>query len=188
MAALHRQVWDGVIALFDQFVETADEENISREEYADLLDGGLAALSSALIPPGLDAVTVGDFDQNSLDNIPVLFVMGANEGIMPRRAKEKGIFTDADRLRLREAGINCRVITGMAKSEQGSDREYHAWNIICIDGKWYNCDVTWDVQNENHELFLKNDTDFKDHRRDEKFTTDDFLSSYKISEESYPLP
>ena len=88
---------------------------------------------------------------------------------------------------LREADINCRVITGMAQGESG-EYEYHAWNIICIDGLWYNCDVTWDIQSGTHELFLKSDKDFKNHERDKGFTTDEFLTQYKMAEESYPLP
>ena len=88
---------------------------------------------------------------------------------------------------LREAGVGCRVITGMAGGE-GLAPEYHAWNIICIDGKWYNCDVTWDIQNGSHEYFLKSDAEFSDHTRDEKYTTDSFLSSYKTAAESYALP
>lgn len=38
-----------------------------------------------------------------------------------------------------EAGINCMVITGTNKS--GST---HAWNIVDVNGAWYNLDTTWD--------------------------------------------
>ena len=38
-----------------------------------------------------------------------------------------------------QAGINCMVITGNNK-----DGSSHAWNIVDVDGAWYNIDVTWD--------------------------------------------
>ncbi len=38
-----------------------------------------------------------------------------------------------------QAGINCMVVTGTNK-----DGVTHAWNIIDVDGAWYNMDVTWD--------------------------------------------
>ena len=89
---------------------------------------------------------------------------------------------------LREVGVNCRVITGYAVNEHTGEKEYHAWNIICIDGRWYNADITFDVQNGGHELFLKSDKDFKGHFPDEKFMTDSFTSSHKTAEQSYVLP
>ncbi len=38
-----------------------------------------------------------------------------------------------------KSGINCMVITG--NNEKG---DTHAWNIVDVDGSWYNLDVTWD--------------------------------------------
>lgn len=39
---------------------------------------------------------------------------------------------------LEQAGIPCEYVTGM--TTQG----YHAWNIVQIDGEWYQVDTTWD--------------------------------------------
>ncbi|MBR1591566.1 MAG: hypothetical protein IJ666_00935 [Ruminococcus sp.] len=83
---------------------------------------------------------------------------------------------------LRETGINSRVITGMADD---GEREFHAWNIACIDGVYYNIDITWDDQNGNEEYFLKSDEDFPMHIRDEKFSTRDFYEKYPMSDKSY---
>ena len=66
---------------------------------------------------------------------------------------------------LREAGLNARVITGMAQNDMGS--EYHAWNIVEIDGAFYNIDITWDKQAESSEYYLKCSRNFKNHIRDE---------------------
>ena len=100
-AAEHRQIWQDVLDLFDQLVETAGSEIFTRGEYEDVLSEGLEALEIGLVPPGLDYVSVSAFDQNSLDNSRAIYIMGANEGIMPRRSREKGLFTDAERLRLK---------------------------------------------------------------------------------------
>lgn len=35
-------------------------------------------------------------------------------------------------------GIQCDIVVGTA------DGELHAWNQVCLDGSWYNVDVTWD--------------------------------------------
>lgn len=36
------------------------------------------------------------------------------------------------------AGVENKIVTGVGKGE------LHAWNQVCLDGKWYNVDATWD--------------------------------------------
>ncbi|MBQ8787411.1 MAG: hypothetical protein IJZ61_07235 [Oscillospiraceae bacterium] len=38
-----------------------------------------------------------------------------------------------------KAGIPCMVVTG-----ETSEGQTHAWNVVDVDGEWYNFDVTWD--------------------------------------------
>lgn len=104
-AAEHRQVWEDMLELFDQLVEVGNGGSVSRRDYEEVLGEGLDALEMSIIPPGLDYVTVASFDQNSLMNVRALYIVGANEGIMPRRSREKGLFSDADRQHLVEAGL-----------------------------------------------------------------------------------
>ena len=85
---------------------------------------------------------------------------------------------------LREVGVNARIITGSAVSENGS--EYHAWNIVESDGVYYNIDVTWDSQSGTHDHFMKTDADFSEtHIRDEQYSTTGFYEKYPMSENSY---
>ena len=97
-------IWEAVTELFDQMVTVSGGEKMALEEYAAVLGDGLDALEIALIPPTLDAVTIASFDQNSLNNSAAIFILGANEGVMPRRVPDKGLISDADRARLRRAG------------------------------------------------------------------------------------
>ena len=101
----HRQIWDDVMELMDQLVETSGDETMELKEYEGILGEGLDALEISLIPPGLDYVTIASFDQNSLDNVRAIYILGANEGTMPRRSQEKGLLSDAERLYLADAGL-----------------------------------------------------------------------------------
>ena len=83
---------------------------------------------------------------------------------------------------LRELGVDCRVITGMALGENSS--EYHAWNIVRLGGTYYNIDITWDRQTESRGWFLKGDRTFSaDHIRDTEYSTEEFYGKYPMSEE-----
>lgn len=84
---------------------------------------------------------------------------------------------------LKEMGVDCRVITGMA--DNGTGAEYHAWNIVYIDGLYYNLDATWEKVDEEEQFFLKCDEHFEGHERDSEFETDEFLSRYPKAEEDY---
>lgn len=101
----HRQIWTDVMELLEQLVETSGEDEMQLAVYEGILGDGLDGLEMSLIPPGLDYVTIAAFDQNSLDNTRAIYILGANEGSMPRHSHEKGLLSDADRLHLSEAGL-----------------------------------------------------------------------------------
>jgi transglutaminase/protease-like cytokinesis protein 3 len=87
-----------------------------------------------------------------------------------------------------DAGIDSRIISGVGGTEE------HVWNIVKVDGKWYNIDLTWDdpILNNDEEIisydfFLKNEKDFVDHKRAPEYNTKEFLDTYKLSEENYVI-
>lgn len=47
---------------------------------------------------------------------------------------------------LQQAGISAAVVTGEANSDSGtlSEQGSHAWNIVELDGEWYEVDSCWD--------------------------------------------
>lgn len=101
----HLKIWDDVINLFEQVVDALGDETITRAEFESIIGEGLEALEMSLIPPGLDEVTVAHFDQNSLQNSRALFVLGFDDENFPRKVAEKNLLSDADRLRINDAGL-----------------------------------------------------------------------------------
>ncbi len=87
---------------------------------------------------------------------------------------------------LREAGVGVRIITGYA-GEAGGEQEYHAWNIVRIDGLYYNLDVTVDRHTESERCFLRCDANFERHQRSGAYTGSAFYAAYPMSEQDYPL-
>ena len=80
---------------------------------------------------------------------------------------------------LREEGISARVITGTANGE------YHAWNIVCLDGLYYNLDATWDSQHLTSDWFLLPDAAFPDHTRDAVYADAAFYAAYPMADQAY---
>lgn len=59
---------------------------------------------------------------------------------------------------LQAVNIKNRYVTGLGKGN--ASWESHAWNLVCLDGKWYHVDVTWDGAG-GHLYFLKSDNFMK---------------------------
>lgn len=85
-----------------------------------------------------------------------------------------------------DAGIQNRIITGTA------DGGPHSWNIVKVNGKWYNIDLTWDDPITSsgksvlrYDYFLKNSKEFKKHTRDAEYNTATFKKNYPIAEKSW---
>ena len=84
---------------------------------------------------------------------------------------------------LREAGINCRVVTGNAEHE--GETELHAWNLVQLGNVWYYLDATWDSEDGGREYFLRGSSGLTDHVPDENHSGEDWEKKYDISGEDY---
>lgn len=68
-----------------------------------------------------------------------------------------------------EANIPCRLVSGTAYGSRGEGN--HAWNVVEVDGTWYNMDVTWDDTTDSTKYYLKANSDFAKHYPDSRSTT-----------------
>ena len=84
----------------------------------------------------------------------------------------------------KEVKIPVRFVIGTGYDEYNDISEAHAWNIVKVNGKWYNIDVTWN-DTTNNSYFLLNSKDFdKTHFRSSYYKKSDFTKNYKIASKS----
>ncbi len=98
------QIWNYVIEIFEQIVLTGADVEITLPEYRKMIEAGFKEVKISIIPPTLDKVTVGEPDKISSKSSKVLFVMGANEGILDSKNTEKGLLLDDERDLLAKSG------------------------------------------------------------------------------------
>lgn len=82
--------------------------------------------------------------------------------------------------------IPCRIISGTTGSVA------HGWNIVQLDGKWYNLDATWDACEKPGEAmtfdsFLRSNANFAGHIPHNPYRSTAFLAKYPIAETDYDL-
>ena len=80
---------------------------------------------------------------------------------------------------LLESGVDVRVIPGTGNSA------LHAWNIVELNGVYYNVDSTWDAGKDSYGYFLCSENDFLGHVRLDDYRTDAFMTSYPMSPKTY---
>lgn len=97
------QIYKLVMQLLEQIYSLLENEKMSLQEFADILDAGLGEIEVGLIPQNVDRVVVGDMERTRLRDIKVLFCIGVNDGIIPKSAGNGGIISDIDRELLSQA-------------------------------------------------------------------------------------
>jgi len=128
------KIWNLVMELLDQMVEVLGTEILSLEEFVKILSMGFSKHQMGLIPPALDGVSITSVDRIKSHDISALYIIGVNDGVFPKANKEEGIFTDSDRLILKENGVEMANDT---KTEVFSE-QYLIYATITIPSKYLN--------------------------------------------------
>lgn len=119
------------------------------------------------------------YDFDNLDDDTYRLKYSTYSAIVQKNTVCQGYASLLYRLML-SLGVDCRLITGV------SDGENHAWNIVYLDGKYYNVDATWDRDLMGYyRNFLCTQANFGDHTRSAEFDTADFHSRYPMATEPY---
>ncbi len=101
----YSKIYNCVIKYFEQIEELLGDEVMSVQEFALLVDAGFESLSVAMLPVSVDCVTIGDIDRTRLEHIRVLYMLGANEGVIPHISNNNGILSEAERKKLDDASV-----------------------------------------------------------------------------------
>ena len=99
----YEQVYELVLDLLEKTRELSDNEPLSVKEYMNLLESGFLEIKVGVIPPAIDNLMVGDLTRTRLENIKVLFFLGADDGRIPSGTAPTGILSARDREFLKAA-------------------------------------------------------------------------------------
>lgn len=100
------QIWNIVMEVLDQLVEILGDTKVTIKEYIKILESGLSEYQIGIIPPTMDQVLVGNLDRSRSHDIKVLFVVGANDGILPSTVEDEGLLLDEEKTEMKSIGLN----------------------------------------------------------------------------------
>ncbi len=99
----YQQIYGIIMDLLSKVVTILGDETMTLEEYRGILDAGLEEAKIGVIPPSYDNIIFGDMERTRLEHIKVLFLVGANDGAIPKSVSTCGILSQIDRQKLKDA-------------------------------------------------------------------------------------
>lgn len=101
----YAQIYGLVMNLLDQIYVLLETEEISAQEFLEILEAGFGEIEVGTIPQNVDRILVGDMERTRLKQVKVLFFMGVNDGNIPKNSSKGGILSDMDREFLKESDL-----------------------------------------------------------------------------------
>ncbi len=99
------QLWEILCGVLDQFVAILGDAAIDGAEFARLMRLVLTQYSVGTIPAALDRVSFSEMTRNDRHTVRALFLLGANDGVLPAVETGGGVLREEDRLALEERDI-----------------------------------------------------------------------------------
>ena len=104
-AAELKRLWGCLMDILDSISETLEERCVCFAEISRMMHSMIGRIQYSVPPQTLDAVTAASARMARLNSPKIVFVMGANDGDFPNRISLHGLFSEADRAKLAENGI-----------------------------------------------------------------------------------
>lgn len=101
----YAQVYRLVMQLLEQIMELLSQEEMTLQEFKEILEAGFAEIEVGTIPQNVDRVLAGDMERTRLKEVKVLFFLGVNDGNIPKSGGKGGIISDIDREFLRRSDL-----------------------------------------------------------------------------------
>lgn len=101
----YTQVPSIVMDMLDQAVEILGEKEVDLKTFSKILISGFEEKEIGVIPMALDQVNIGDIARVKGRDVKALYIVGANDGVLPSANKDEGILSDEDRIELKAMGI-----------------------------------------------------------------------------------
>lgn len=94
------QIWGQVVDTLERLVDLLGEESVSIKVFKNILKTSFGYIEIGIIPPSKDQVIVGNINRSRIPQVKALFILGVNEGVIPKIDESMPLFSDMDKLTL----------------------------------------------------------------------------------------
>ncbi len=97
MTQICGKIYPKIMDILDELCELVPDEKTDIRGFGNLLDNGLDNIRIGILPTGMDYIQVGDLTRSRIGDVKALFIVGANDGIIPKTDKGGGLINDNER-------------------------------------------------------------------------------------------
>ncbi|MCQ2505896.1 MAG: PD-(D/E)XK nuclease family protein [Lachnospiraceae bacterium] len=95
--------------VLDEVLSECDEllgnEIMNIKELFGIISTGMSGVSVLSVPTSDDYVIIGDIERTRIEGVKKLYVLGMNDGFLPKNASGTGLLSDNDKEKLEENGV-----------------------------------------------------------------------------------
>jgi ATP-dependent helicase/nuclease subunit B len=131
----HRQFYDKLLDIFDEFAEVFAGQKETAEDYFAIISSAISQMTLAFIPPTLDQVLVGSIERSRHPDLKAVFLIGATQREFPVPVSFESILTDEDRI----AAESADFALAATASQKLAERQYLAYiaftrpkELLCV--------------------------------------------------------
>ncbi len=118
LASENSQIWNVCVEVLDQIAEVLGGEDTDLKEFRQVLEAGLACSDLGFIPSTVDQVLVGTATRSINQRSQIMFVVGANDGMLPRGSLSEGIFSLDEKEILQSHGVEVGLSNDLLSIEE----------------------------------------------------------------------
>lgn len=142
-AYINNQVWNSVMDLFDQIITISGGSKIKINELKNIIESGLLEYEVGVLPTKLDSITVGNLERTKFGSKSSLYLVGVNDGYIPKTYEDNGILVDEEKDILKKKGLELKNSDYMVDSEKhnfynvlsrGKEKIYFSYSLGDYDG------------------------------------------------------
>ncbi|MDE5583851.1 MAG: exodeoxyribonuclease V subunit gamma [Ruminococcus sp.] len=114
-----KRLWSCLMDVLDSIAETLGDKIITLSEISRIIRSMLGKLEYSVPPQTLDSVISASARTARLSEPKIVFIMGANDGDFPNQISLHGIFSESDKQKLSQKGIEIsRPLSDLTASER----------------------------------------------------------------------
>ncbi len=99
------QIWNIAMEILDQIVAITGDDRIGMANFADTFRAGIEAVEVGVLPPTMDGLVMGTMQRTRTGRVRALFVLGANEGILPADVRSQDVLTEDEKTYLMDRDV-----------------------------------------------------------------------------------
>ena len=104
------QIWNIAMEILDQIVAITGDDRIGMANFADTFRAGIEAVEVGVLPPTMDGLVMGTMQRTRTGRVRALFVLGANEGILPADVRSQDVLTEDEKTYLMDRDVSlCKM-------------------------------------------------------------------------------